>query len=208
MTRNFTFQIGHASVGNLNCVSVQNLSQINESIRNIKKYNQWKNSFAVIDWFKDLKDKKNLSFIEFDIVEFYPSISEGVLRSALNWASTITEVSEDEIEIILQTKTSLLFFDGECWVKKGNKPFDVSMGSWDGAEVADLIGLYLLSQLQDIDCDLGLYRDDGLGATSLSPRLAEKEKQKICKIFQRNGFRIKANVNAKNVNFLDINLDL
>ena len=47
---------------------------------------------------------------------------------------------------------------------------------WDGAEVADLIGLYLLSQLQDIDCDLGLYRDDGLGATSLSPRLAEKEK--------------------------------
>ena len=40
------------------------------------------------------------------------------------------------------------------------------------------------------------------------PRLAEKEKQKICKIFQKNGFRIKANVNAKNVNFLDINLDL
>ena len=55
---------------------------------------------------------------------------------------------------------------------------------------------------------LGLYRDDGLGVTSLTPRLAEKEKQKVCKIFQENGFSIKVNVNVKNVNFLDINLDL
>ena len=69
-------------------------------------------------------------------------------------------------------------------------------------------GLYLLSQLQQVGFVLGLYRDDGLGVTSLTPRLAEKEKQKVCKIFQENGFSIKVNVNVKNVNFLDINLDL
>ena len=82
------------------------------------------------------------------------------------------------------------------------------MGSWDGAEVADLIGLYLLSQLQQVGFELGLYRDDGLGVTSLPPHLAEREKKKLCKIFQENGFRIKVAVNAKNVNFLDVNFDL
>ena len=136
-----------------------------------------------------LEEKQTLSFIEFDIVEFYPIITEGFLKKALEWANTITEISEDEIDTILQTKKALLFFDGQCWIKKGNSSFDVSMGSWDGAEVADLIGLYLLSQLEDVQCNLGLYRDDGLGVTSLCPRLAEKEKQKICKIFQNNGVR-------------------
>ena len=79
------------------------------------------------------------------------------MRKALEWANTITEITEDEIDTILQTKKALLFFDGQCWIKKGNSSFDVSMGSWDGAEVADLIGLYLLSQLEDVQCNLGLW---------------------------------------------------
>ena len=37
------------------------------------------------------------------------------------------------------------------------------MGSLDGAEVAELVGLYLLSQLSDLRLDIGLYCDDGLG---------------------------------------------
>ena len=56
--------------------------------------------------------------------------------------------------------------------------------------------------------NIGLYRDDGLAVTNLSPRLAELEKQKLCKIFKKNGFNITSNANVKNVNFLDIQLDL
>ena len=82
------------------------------------------------------------------------------------------------------------------------------MGSWDGAETADLVGLFLLSQLSDIGWDIGLYHDDGLVACSLKPRQAELAKKKICRIFQENGFSITAQANMKSVNFLDITLNL
>ena len=36
----------------------------------------------------------------------------------------------------------------------------------------------------------GLYRDDGLGTSALSPKQAEKVKQEICGIFQENDLRI------------------
>ena len=37
------------------------------------------------------------------------------------------------------------------------------MGSWNGAEVCEIVGLYILSQLKHLDMTIGLYRDDGLG---------------------------------------------
>ncbi len=42
--------------------------------------------------------------------------------------------------------------------------FDVTMGSFDGAELCELVGLFLLNELSQIfDKDhVGLYRDDGL----------------------------------------------
>ena len=62
-------------------------------------------------------------------------------------------LKRDEVKIILQTKKALLFSEGKTWTKKGRRSFDVSMGSWDGAEVADLVGLYMLSQLNHLILD-------------------------------------------------------
>ena len=66
----------------------------------------------------------------------------------------------------MNARKSLLFYNDAFWVKKqGNELFDVAMGSYDGAEVADLVGLFILHTLgREIkDLDIGLYRDDGLG---------------------------------------------
>ena len=41
----------------------------------------------------------------------------------------------------------LLFDKDNVWVKQDNSKFDVSMGSYDGAELCDLVGLYLLDLL-------------------------------------------------------------
>jgi hypothetical protein len=82
------------------------------------------------------------------------------------------------------------------------------MGSWDGAEVADLVGLYLLSQLTDLSLDVGLYLADALGVCKLPPRQAELVKKKLCRTFKENGLNIRAEANLKTVNFLDINLNL
>ena len=89
-----------------------------------------------------------------------------------------------------------------------NLDFDVTMGSYDGAETCELVGLYLLSQLQHININVGLYRDDGLATCKQPPRQTEKTKTEICKIFKDNGLKITIQVNLKTVDFLDITMDL
>ena len=71
------------------------------------------------------------------------------------------------------------------WIKKDGTLFDVTMGSNDGAEVCDLVGLYLLAGLKRKfeNLDLGLYRDDGLGIYNDHPGPeAERTKKKIYSI--------------------------
>ena len=41
-------------------------------------------------------------------------------------------MTEHEIKCIKLAKKSVMFYNGEPWTKKG-KPFDVPMGSFDGA---------------------------------------------------------------------------
>ena len=45
----------------------------------------------------------------------------------------------------MHSRKSLLFSDNDIWVKKDNPYFDVTMGSFNGAEVCELVGLYLLN---------------------------------------------------------------
>ena len=91
---------------------------------------------------------------------------------------------------------------------KKSSDFDVTMGSFDGAEVCELVGLYLLSQLQHLAMDVGLYRDDGLAITNKRPRAVENMKKEMCQIFKDNGLNITIDANKKVVDFLDITLDL
>ena len=120
-------------------------------LRNQTTLNNWKNTESVIEWFESLENKNELVFIQFDICEFHPSISEKLLKNALEYAKRYINITEEETQIILQAKKAFLFSGDQPWVKKRNKTFDVTMGSWDGAEVCDIVGIYLLSQLQDLD---------------------------------------------------------
>ena len=82
------------------------------------------------------------------------------------------------------------------------------MGSFDGAESSDLVGLYLLSQVQDLNVSLGCFRDDWLGYSRLTPRQTDIVKKKLQKIFELNGLKIEIRVNTKIADFLDITLDM
>ena len=78
-------------------------------------------------------------------------------------------------------------------------------GGFAGAEKSDLVGLYLLDQLAELlDLDAGLYREDGAGVTSLSPKEAEKLKNKIVQVFKAEGLDIEIQANIKSINFLDV----
>ena len=94
---------------NLGKVSKVILDRINSNIRTILKVNQWKNSHSVIEWFKNIHDKHKHMFLSFDIVEFYPSITEELLNRVIEWAKYLTSIDDDEIGIIKHARKSLLF---------------------------------------------------------------------------------------------------
>ena len=81
----------------------------------------------------------------YHIKEFYPSISEDLLKKAINYARTFVVISNDKEETIMHCRKSLLFNNLDIWTKKeGNKDFDVTIGSFDGTEICELVGLYIL----------------------------------------------------------------
>ena len=81
--------------------------------------------------------------------------------------------------------------------------FDVTMGSYDGAEVCELVGIYILSILaKRIDKkSTGLYRDDGLIILS---KCDGPTTDRIKNIFKQIGFKIDIKTNLKEVDVLDV----
>ena len=186
------------------------LDKINQSLTRTLDTRLWRNTSQVIDWFTDIPNKQKQSFISFDVCDFYPSITEQLLSEALNFASKFTKISTAEKQIILHTKKSVLFNDMQPWVKKGSaNMFDVTMGSYDGAETCELVGSYLLSQLPDqLRQTTGLYRDDGLAYCADTPQNIERLKKDICAIFKKHNLKITIEANKQVVDFLDVTFNL
>ena len=118
-----------------------------------------------IEWFKGIDNKKDCIFVKFDIREFYPSISEGIFKKSILFAKEHHHILDKDVRIIDHCRKSLLFHENEPWKKKKTDScFDVTMGSDDGVEICELIGIYILTRLATIikKCDCGIYRDDGL----------------------------------------------
>lgn len=149
----------------------------------------------------------------YDIVDFYPSISQELLDKCLKWASSYTNISKTEHETILHARRSILFDNENTpWVKRDTvNQFDVSMGAHDGAEICELVGLYILHHMkQNLDLhSTGIYRDDGLAVMrNHSGPKAERTRKELIKIFKDLGLKITVETNLKLVNYLDVTLDL
>ena len=145
-------------------ISKQILDQINSKLCEILKVNEWKSTASIINWFKKIKSKSSHQFLMFDIKDFYPSIKEGLLIEALEFAKQHVIINSKDRETIFHARKSLLYKEGEPWIKKQSNNFDVTMGSYDGAEVCELIGIFMLSLIGNKynPNNIGLYRDDGL----------------------------------------------
>ena len=76
--------------------------------------------------------------------------------------------------------------------------FDVTMGSYDGAETCELIGTYMLSLITaNFKDQVGLYRDNGLAVCKATPREIEKIKQQVSNAFKSNDLKIMIEANKK-----------
>ena len=157
----------------------------------------WKNTESVLSWFNSLENKDNLKFIGFDIQDYYTSISEELFKEALEWADSMVKFSEKEIGVIMESKRTLLYDGHHLWKKKGAGDFLIAMGSWDGAESTDIVGLFLLDKMRGLNVDVGLYRDDGLLVSRLTARETDVVKKKLGQIFSRYKLSLTMDANHK-----------
>jgi len=131
-------------------ISKNILENIVLQIRQKSPLIQWRNSYEAIHWFNQIDNKRGKCFVNFDIQKFYLIIKIGHLNSAISFAQKFTKISEDDIKVIKHTCNSVLTYNGKQWVKKDQEStFDVPMGSYFGAELCNLIGLYILDKLSN-----------------------------------------------------------
>ena len=188
------------------------LERINKSLVKSLKVQQWKNTDDVIKWFNEIQHKGECTFIQLDIKEFYPSISEKLLQDAILFAGQYTTITPEETRIIAHCRKSLLYKNKEPWKKKTTEScFDVTMGSYDGAEICELIGSYILYQINEKinDINMGLYRDDGLILLrNTNKQQSDRRRKELVEIFKTFGFNIDIVIHLTSVNFLDVNFNL
>ena len=151
--------------------------------------------------------------MQFDIEEFYPSNSKELLVKAIKYAKTLVNISDEEINTIMHSRKSLLFNNTDICIKKNGDPdFDVTMGSFDGAELRELVGLCILHILGEKygKHRIGLYRDDGLACFGYTSRpQADRIRKYFIKIFKEDfDLSITCKTKLKAVNFLDVTLNL
>ena len=206
-----SFRLIDPNKTNIGRISKAILDRANMKVRESEELQQWRSTKDVLNWFRSLEGKEDLLWIKFDIEAFYPSITEELLRKTLIFLRQYDHISEVEEEVIYHCRRSLLVGNsGSLWQKKDNNDFDVTMGSLDGAELAESVGLYLLHRLREVDRSVavGLYRDDGLGAVRGSRRDVDRVRKKITAIMKEEGLAITAEGGTKIVDFLDVVLNL
>ena len=198
------FRLINPPKSEIGIVSKIELEKINRAITSQTKCNQWRNTQAVIDWFKSIPNKTKTRFINVDIVEFYPSITENLLDNAVSYAQTLTIIPDDIIQLIKQARKSLFFTEGNIWMKKGESPLsDVTMGLHDGVEVCELVGIYLFGKLSNIIDDNGLSVIENANGAKL-----DRLRKDVIAIFHNEGLKITIDTNLTTADFLDVTLDL
>ena len=100
-------------------VSKNIVDKMNVSIRCKADVNQWRSTKEVIRWFNNLEDKKQLSYLSFDIVDFYPSITDNLLIKTLKWAQKYHNIAVTEFDAIMHARRTILCdHKGNVWTKK------------------------------------------------------------------------------------------
>ena len=106
----------------------------------------------------------------------------------------------------------MLTYNGEIWTKKDQDSFfHVSMGSYFGAELCELVGLKILDRLGKtyMSYQTDLYRVDCLAIIKYKNKQdLENIKKQTIKIFKDIGFSITIDTGMTRCNFLNITLDL
>ena len=149
--------------------------QINKNLANHLAYHQWK-----------YKKKSKDAFIQLDIKEFYSSITEDILKNAIALAKVFISINDSDPRIVKHCRKFLLFSKEEVWKEMSTTScFVVTLGSYDDSEICELVGFYILSNLETIihKNEMGLYRDNELLILRSANGQKREKTRKDIKIF-------------------------
>ena len=77
--------------------------------------------------------------------ELYSSIKEEILEEDISFAKLLIDTDNHKTRTIKHCRKSLLFHKNVAWKKKTMAScFDVTMGTYDGVEVCELVGIYFV----------------------------------------------------------------
>ena len=120
---------------------------------------------SIIFLLQKYQRKSKFVFIQLDIIELYNSITNKATEDAPSFVLQHAQLTQNKLRLIKHCRKCLLYDKNESWKKNTtNSCFDVTMRSYNGAEISKLIGTYILSTLvKFIDKnDCTSYHDDGL----------------------------------------------
>ena len=141
------------------------------------------------------------TFIEFDIIDFYCSITKELLLLSINLARNYTDINQEELDIILAYRKSVQCYK-KTWEKITTDNFGITMRSFDSVEIADFVGIYILDALGRFLNLSNIYRDDGLiSIPNSNGTLASKIQKKVIRAFKYMGLKIEISSNLKIVHF-------
>ena len=133
------------------------MEKIKSDIIDKSQFNQRPHTDAVLKWFNNITNKSNGSQLQRALPV---NNKEHSTQNTQIYKATNKHRQE---RIINHCRKLLLSSDNSNMKKKlTGSCFDVTMGSFDGAEIFELVGLYIQSKLEKIlpKSNFGLYRDD------------------------------------------------
>ena len=81
-------------------ISKKIIEQINQEILKRIDVIQWKNTNNIINWFNNIENKKDCTFIQFGIKDFYPSITEEILEEGILFPKSLIDIDDHKIRTI------------------------------------------------------------------------------------------------------------
>ena len=149
--------------------------------------------------------------------EFYPSITEHLIRRALKYMENKgIRITNEQIDIILKAKYQIASSLGTDWVKRSS-PFDNSMGANDSCELCELVGLFLLAKTNERLKEksksipltsIALYRDDLILTVRKHGKMINVIKSEWTKIFHEENLILCEWEEGSKLNYLDIEFNL
>ena len=149
--------------------------------------------------------------MQFDIKYLYPSIKKTLLHDVIQFAKEHVSITRKDVEIIFHERKIILNNDREPWVKKESGSFDLTMGAYDGADVCELIDIYMLYLIgKKYDSkNIELYRDNGLAVfKNVSGPTSEKKKRQLQSLVKQKGLQIIIECKLKVENYIDVTFNL